>query len=146
MSEKQISLSRQDYEDGLKKIEKATENGKSYIDGFTVTFPDGLNTASTLEICRVMQDPTLEAKINLMRICVAGKRVEVTCPNGKKDSFCITNPGDSIEGFDLFRTEPLALIAISDAIYGFILKKSVRLSEAPATASATGKASEQPQQ
>lgn len=129
-----MKLTRKEYKEALEQVQLATADDSTYLDKFTVEFPDGLNTANTLEICRTIQDPTLESKINLMRICVAGKKVTVTCPNGEADSFCLSNPIDSIEGFPLFRKEPLALIAVADCIYGYLLKKSIRLSQAPAAA------------
>lgn len=123
-----LTLTRQEYADGLKKIEDLVETGSSYLDQFSVEFPEGLNTASSLEICRVMQDPSLEARIKLMKICIADKNVKVTCPNGEVESFHLSAPTDSLEGFDLFRKEPLALTALADVVYGHILKKSLRLS------------------
>ena len=106
----------------------------SYISLFEVTFPDGINTANTLEICRVIQTPTFENKLRLMRVCIAGKNVEVKCPNGDVEKFCMNNLEDNLEGFPLFSKDPLALIAISDALYGYILKKYVRLSKPEAAA------------
>lgn len=101
---------------------------KTYISAFSVTFPDGINTANTLEICRVLQDPTLQNKIHLMKVCIEGKNVEVTCPNGDVEKFCMSNINDNFEGFPLFNKDPLALIAIADSLYGYMLKKYVRLS------------------
>lgn len=125
-----LILSREDYKEGLEKIEDfVKQENKSYLDGFTVEFPDGLNTASALEICRIMQDPSLDAKVHLMRLCILKKVVKVTCPNGDKESFCISELTDSLDGFELFKNEPLALSAIADSVYGHILKKSLRLSK-----------------
>ena len=45
------------------------------------------------------------------------------------------NLDDNFEAFPLFAKDPLALMAISDAVYGYILKKYVRLSK-PAAADA----------
>ena len=123
-----LTLTRKDYVDGLTKSIAAQEGDKSYLDRFEIKFLDGINTASTLEICRLLQSPDLESKIKIMKLCIEGRNVEVKCPNGEIEKFCLGNKDDSIEGFDLFKKEPLALIAISDAIYGYILKKSIRLS------------------
>lgn len=142
-----IKLTRQDYKEALVQVQKATEDDSSYLDKFSVDFPEGINSANTLEICRTIQDPSLESRINLMRICTAGKTVSVTCPNGERESFSLSNPSDSIEGFPLFKKEPLALIAVADCIYGYVLKKSIRLSVAQLTVEEvqTQKASEQAQ-
>ena len=133
-----ITLTRDDFNKGLLQVNEACTDG-SYLDKFKIVFPDGLNTASTLEICRVIQNADLETKIALTRICIAGRNVEVTCPNGEVEKFCMQNVSDGLEGFPLFKKEPLALIAISDAIYGYILKKSVRLSTAQTGAATTSK-------
>lgn len=122
-----ISLTRQSYEEGLEKIGKAAMNDKSYLDSFSFDFPEGLNTANALEICRAMQDDSMELRIRLTKIVIAGKTVEVTCPNGDKEKFCLSNASDSFDGFDVFQKDPLVLLALSDTIFGFILKKSLRL-------------------
>ena len=123
-----ITLKRKDYYDGLAHVQEAFGDDTSYLDGFIVSFPDGLNTANSFEICRALQDASFEAKVRLMRLCIAGKIVNVTCPNGEKESFCLSGPDDLLDGFPLFREDPLALIAISDCVYGYILKKYLRLS------------------
>lgn len=123
-----ITLKRSDYYDAIEKLHSSYDDKGSYLDKFTVSFPDGLNTANSYEICRALQDESLETKIRLMKLCVAGKIVNVTCPNGDEESFCLSTSGDSIDGFPLFRNEPLALIAISDSVYGYVLKKYLRLS------------------
>ena len=86
-----------------------------------------------------MNSPTFENKIRILKICIQGKKVEVTCPNGDIEKFCMSSTEDSFEGFPLFTKDPLALMAIADSVYGYILKKYVRLSkpkEAAATAAA----------
>ena len=123
-----ITLDRSVYEDALANINE-TLGEKSYISSFSVKFPDGINTANTLEICRVIQAPTFDNKIHLMKVCIEGKVVEVTCPNGDVEKFCMSNINDNLEGFPLFEKDPLALMAIADSLYGYILKKYVRLSK-----------------
>lgn len=135
-----LTLTRKEYEEGLEKIEQVVSGNQSYLDQFVVDFPEGLNTASTLEICRVLQDDSMEARQRLMRICISGKNVKVTCPNGERESFCLSEQNDSLDGFPLFQKEPLALLAIADSIYGYILKKSLRLSKAQTTAAPASKA------
>ena len=121
-----VELTRQDYIDGLAAVAEASGEG-TYLDKFKASFPQGLNTASSLEICRLLQNPDLEAKIRLARICLLGKPCEVTKPDGSKESFLMSDMGDSFDAFDEFKKWPLALMAVADAIYGYILKKSVRL-------------------
>ena len=123
-----LTLDRSIYKDELERINTGL-NGESYISLFSVTFPEGINTANTLEICRVINAPTFDNKVHLLRICMAGKNVEVKCPNGDKESFCMSNVDDNFEGFPLFQKDPLALMAIADSVYGYILKKYVRLSK-----------------
>lgn len=123
-----LTLNRDMYEEALEAVQTGVGN-KSYLSQFTVTFPEGLNTANTLEICRVIQSPTFENEIRLMKICIEGKNVEVKCPNGDVEKFCMSNVNDNFEGFPLFQKEPLALMALADNIYGYILKKYVRLSK-----------------
>lgn len=123
-----MTLSYKNYEEGLEHLINSEKEGQSYLDQFKISFPDGLNTASVLEICRAAQEPSSENKIRLMKICIADKNVEVTCPNGDVEKFHLSSADDGLDGIPLFQKEPLALIAISDAIYGHILKKSVRLS------------------
>ena len=123
-----LTLTRKDYQEGIQKVAEAASD-KSYLDQFTVTFPDGLNTADTLEICRAIQSADMDAKIRLMRICIRGRNVEVTCPNGDKERFCMAELTDNFSAFPLFVKEPLALMALSDCVYGYILKKYVRLSK-----------------
>ena len=72
-----LTLSRKDYADGLAKSIASAKDDKSYLDGFEIKFPDGINTASALEICRLLQNPEFEAKIRIMKICIEGKNVEV---------------------------------------------------------------------
>lgn len=126
-----LTLTRQDLIDGMLQVDKASEAG-SYLGQFKVEFPDGINTASALEICRVITSSDMESKLRLMRICIQGRNVSVTCPNGDVEKFRMSNLDDAFEAFPLFQKEPLALMAISDAIYGHILKKSVRLPKAQA--------------
>lgn len=123
-----LTLTRKDYTEALERINQGLGD-ESYISLFTVTFPDGINTANTLEICRVIQSPGFDNKLRLMRVCIAGKNVEVKCPNGEVEKFCMSDPEDNLEGFPLFQKDPLALVAIADALYGYILKKYVRLSK-----------------
>lgn len=133
-----IKTTRQDYNQGIEKLAKGflvSEN--NYLDRFVVEFPNGLNTANSIEICRVIQDTTIEAKVRLMKICIAEKKVIVKCPNGDTESFQINTPDDSLEGFPLFQKEPLALKAISDNVYGYLLKKYIRLPEAQLVAEKT---------
>lgn len=123
-----LTLDRSIYKEELDRINEGLD-GKSYISLFSVTFPEGINTANTLEICRVVNAPTFDNKLHLMRVCIAGKKVEVTCPNGEKEKFCMNNIEDNLDGIPLFEKDPLALMAISDSLYGYILKKYVRLSK-----------------
>ena len=124
-----LTLTRADYTDALKKINE-TLGDASYVSMFSVTFPDGVNTASTLEICRTIQAPTFENKVHLLKICIEGKNVEVKCPNGETEKFCMTSQNDTFDALPLFEKDPMALVAIADAVYGYILKKYVRLSKA----------------
>lgn len=124
-----LTLTRKDYLEGLEKVSEVASDNETYLGKFKINFPQGLNTATSLEICRIMIDPTMDAKIRLAKICIADKNVEVICPNGDKESFHLSSVEDSIEGFPLFAKEPLALLALSDSIYGYILKKSLRLAK-----------------
>ena len=130
-----LTLDRSVYTDALKMVNEEVSD-KGYLSMFTVTFPDGINTAGTLEICRVLNAPTFENKVHLMKVCIAGKNVDVICPNGETEKFCMSNVDDNLEGFSLFQKDPLALMAIADSLYGYILKKYVRLSK-PEGAAAT---------
>ena len=132
-----LTLSRKDYDDALDGIINS-DSDVGYLYQFSVTFPDGINTASVLEICRVIQEPTMDNKIHLMKLCIIGRIVEVTCPNGEKEKFCMSNADDTMDAFPLFQKEPLALIAIADSLYGHILKKYVRLSKVPEKAGIVG--------
>ena len=108
-------------------LNSAKDKGKTYLDQFVIDVPDGLNTASVLEICRMIQDPmSFEQQVKLARICLAGKNVIVTCPNGEKESFCLGSVDAGLEGIPLFQKEPAALIAIADAVQGYLLKKYLR--------------------
>lgn len=137
-----LTISRKDYTEGLEYVESAMADNKGYLDQFSVEFPDGINTANTMEICRVIQDTSFESKVHLMRVCIAGKAVKVTCPNGEVEQFLLSSPEDSLEGFDLFRKDPLALWAIADSIYGYVLKKSLRPSKARTEMSQTSDSNE----
>jgi hypothetical protein len=124
-----LTLDRSIYDNTLEEIEKDLQC-ESYVNMFKVTFPDGINTANTIEICRAINAPSFENKKRLMKICIEGKIVEVTCPNGDKEKFCMSTQEDvDFEGIPLFKKEPLALIAITDSLYGYLLKKYVRLSK-----------------
>lgn len=131
-----LTLTRDEYKEGLETIEKIALDDVSYLDQFKINFPDGLNTANSLEICRAIQDPSLESKVRIAKICIAGKTVEIVCPNGEKQKFCIKSPTDNLEAFPIFQEEPLATMALADIIYGHLLKKSVRLSKTGDTAAA----------
>lgn len=106
-----------------------TLDGGSYVDMFEVIFPEGINTANTLEICRVINAPTFDNKVRIMKVCIEGKKVEVKCPNGDMEKFVMSTQEDNLEGIPLFNKDPLALMAIADSLYGYILKKYVRLSK-----------------
>lgn len=121
-----LKLSRQIYHEGLEQVDNAVVNDAAYLDQFKIEFPEGINTTNTMEICRVVQDSSFESKVHLMRLCITGKTVKVTCPNGEVETFRLGQTEDSLEGFDLFRKDPLALWAIADSIYGYILKKYLR--------------------
>ena len=123
-----LTLDRSVLTEALKMVNEDLDP-KGYLALFTVTFPEGINTADTLEICRVINAPTFENKLHLMRVCIVEKKVEVTCPNGEQEKFCMNNIEDNFNGIPLFEKEPLALMAISDSLYGYILKKYVRLSK-----------------
>ena len=123
-----LTLNRTVYDEALETINQELD-GKSYVDQFEISFPDGINTASTLEICRAINAPTMDNKIHLMRVCITGKNVEVKCPNGEIKKFLMSNVDDLLESFPLFKDEPLALIALADSLYGHLLKKYVRLSK-----------------
>ncbi len=120
-----LTLSQKDFTEA---INLANSLDDQYTSMFEVTFPDGINKASVLEICRIMQAPSLENRVKLMKLCIVGKNVEVKCPNGDVEKFCMTNAEDSLDAFPLFEKEPFALIAIANSLYGYILKKSWRLS------------------
>ena len=128
-----LTLDRSVYKDAIKMINEELGD-EGYLAQFSVTFPDGINTASTLELCRVLNAPTFENKVHILKICIAGKNVEVKCPNGEVEKFCISNVEDSFGAFPLFEKDPLALMAIADSLYGYILKKYVRLPKAQAAA------------
>lgn len=130
-----LTLTHATYTEALDRINESLGE-ESYLSQFSVTFPEGINTASTLEICRIIQAPTFENKVRLMKICIEGKNVEVKCPNGETEKFCMSSVDDNFEGFPLFQKDPLALAAIADALYGHILKKYVRLSKTRETAAA----------
>ena len=121
-----LTLTRAVYDEGITQVTEAVRDDKAYLDQFKVEFPNGINTASVIEICRIVQDPSFESKVRLAKLCIAGRNVKVTCPNGDVESFCLGHTEDSLDGFDLFKKDPLALWAIADSIYGYILKKSVR--------------------
>ena len=123
-----LTLNRRGYNNTIAQINE-TLNGDSYVNQFEIKFPDGINTANTIEICRTINTPTFDNKVHLMRICIAGKNVEVKCPNGELKKFCMSNVDDVLEALPIFKDEPLALIAIADSLYGYILKKYVRLSK-----------------
>lgn len=123
-----LTLDRSTYKNALAYVNEGLGDER-YVSLFSATFPDGINTANTLEICRVINLPTFENKVQLLRICIVGKNVEVKCPNGETEKFCMNNEEDNFEAFPLFQKDPLALIAISDAVYGYVLKKYVRLSK-----------------
>lgn len=121
-----LTLDRSVYKNAIRMVNEELGD-EGYLAQFSVTFPDGINTASTLEICRVLNAPTFENKVHLLKICVAEKKVEVKCPCGETEKFCLTNIESGFEGFPLFQKDPLALMAIADSLYGYILKKYVRL-------------------
>lgn len=120
-----ITLTRNDYTEALEKIEEVSAEN-SYVDQFTFEFPEGLNTASTMEICRAVQNADFDAKVRLARICIAGKNVKATCPNGEVEQFRLSDTNAGLEGIPLFQKEPFALMALADTVYGHILKKSLR--------------------
>lgn len=132
-----VKLTRDDYHAGLKNVIEAYTGDKTYLDQFKVELPEGLNTASAIEICRIMEEASLEAKVHLARICLVKKPVIVTCPNGEVEKFYMSNIDDALETFPLFQKDPLALTAIADSVYGYILKKYVRPSKAQEPAAAT---------
>ncbi len=129
-----MKLSRADREEALVEVAQAAEEtGKAYLDAFEIDVPDGLNTASVMEICRMIQDPTsFEQRVKLAKICLAGKNVTVKCPNGDVEKFCLGSADDGLEGLPLFQKEPTALIAIADAVQGYLLKKYLRHSKVAA--------------
>lgn len=124
-----LTLTREVYKEGLQQIEDAVIEDAAYLDQFKIEFPEGINTASVMEICRVIQDSSFEGKVHILRLCIEGKSVKVTCPNGEQESFRLSNREDGLEGIPLFQKEPLALWALADTVYGFIIKKYMRPSK-----------------
>lgn len=120
-----LELNRESYIDGLAAVAQASGES-TYLEKFKMSFPQGLNTASALEICRLVEKPDLDAKVRLMRVCLLNKPCEITSPSGEKESFCLSGMDDSFDAFPAFQKYPLALLAVADAVYGYILKKSVR--------------------
>lgn len=131
-----LTLTRAEFSEAVEKVVGASE-GSAYLDQFEFSFPEGLNTASVLEICRVVQDSGFEAKVRLLKICIAEKKVVVKCPDGREESFVLGTADDGLDGIPLFAGEPLALISLADTVYGHILKKSIRPSTARAKAAET---------
>ena len=123
-----LTLTRKEYTEALDLVNNQVGD-EGYTTKFVITFPDGINTASVIEICRAIQNPSMENRIHLMKLCIAGKNVQVKCPNGEVEKFCLATVDDTFDAFPLFNKEPMALIAITDSLYGHILKKSVRLSK-----------------
>ena len=126
-----ITITRNDYDEALQKVNTGIGD-EVYTNQFKIKLVDGMNTASVLEICRALQAPTFENKVKLTKLCLIGKTVEVTCPNGEVEKFCMSNAEDNFDAFPLFVKEPLALIAVCDSVYGYLLKKYIRLSPAHA--------------
>ena len=120
-------INRQIYHEGIAQIENVIQDDKAYLDQFNIEFPEGLNTASTLEICRAIQEGSFEGKLHLMRLCIVGKTVKVTCPNGDIESFRLGNIDDGIDGFDLFKKEPLVLAIHAGLECGILLSKKPEL-------------------
>lgn len=139
-----MKLTRNDYHEGIKKIEEAVADGTSYLDKFEFDFPDGINTASSLEICKGLSGATsFEDDIRITKLCILKKTVEVKCPNGDVEKFCMSEISDTLDAFPVFQKEPLALKALSDCIHGFLLKKYLRLSTKTQTPQTESKKSEQ---
>lgn len=125
-----VKITRKEYTEGVELVGTAAGDGVPYLDQFEIEFPDGLANASTMEVCRIMQNPDFDSRVHLLKVCIAGKNVKVKCPNGETYSFCLSSVNDGFDGFDLFRNEPLALWALADTVYGYVIKKSVRPLEA----------------
>lgn len=123
----ELKLSRAVYTEAIEKIEKVSEKS-AYLDQFECEFPQGLNTANVMEICRIIADSSFENKVRLMKICVAGKKVNVKCPNGENESFILNDASDNLDSIPLFQKEPFALAMLADVVYGYVLKKSIRFS------------------
>lgn len=121
-----ITLTNKDYADGLQNVINSFSGEKSYAAQFKVDLPEGMNTCSVMEICRLFENPDFESKVHIARLCLVKKNVVVTCPNGDVEKFYMSNVDDKLEAFPLFEKEPLALTAIADCVYGYILKKYVR--------------------
>ena len=58
-----LKLTRKVYDEGLEKINSAAVGDTAYLDQFEIELEDGLNTASVMEICRVIQDSSFEGKM-----------------------------------------------------------------------------------
>ena len=71
-----LTLDRSIYKEEIDRVNRELD-GKSYVSLFSVTFPEGINTANTLEICRVINAPTFENKLHLMRVCITGKKTDI---------------------------------------------------------------------
>lgn len=128
-----LILTRDDYDEGLEHVRESAKD-KPYLDKFKMNFPDGLNTANVIELCKLIQNPDFDSKVKILKICIRGKNVLVTCPNGEEERFCMNNTDDNLEAFPLFQKEPLALIALADSVYGYLLKKYIRQSTPEVTA------------
>ena len=125
----ELKLTRKVYDEALENVERVSEKD-AYLNQFEVDFVDGLNTASVMEICRIINDSSFESKVRLMKICIEGKNVKVRCPNGDVESFRLGNSSDGLDGIPLFQKEPFALAMLADVVYGYVLKKSIRFSVA----------------
>lgn len=124
-----LKLTRKDYEDGVLAAGNATVGGKPYMELFSVEFPDGINTGDVMEICRAIQDPSFEGRVRIAKLCIAGRKTRITCPNGQVYEFITAGKDDNLSALRCFKEEPMALIALADSVYGYILKKYIRLPE-----------------
>ncbi len=123
-----MQLSNRDYIEAIETITSNAEASDAYIDKFKFEFPEGLNSPSVLRICELLEDASFKGRTELAGLCLDNKRV-VIHNAGKTASVTFAGGLGAADAMDVFREEPFCLMALINAVWGHVVKKSIPQSQ-----------------
>lgn len=115
-----MKLNAREYDEAIDRL-LSREN---YLFEFEFEFPQGLNNLDVLLVARALTETDDAARQDFVSRCIAGKTVIVR--QGEKSSQFVLSGGlEGLNGIDFFIEQPLAVLALTNAVWGHFVKKSI---------------------